>query len=382
MYSLILLLSLLFFGWLVVENRLARHYRQRIAHVIHVNGTRGKSSVTRLIDAGLRAGGLRVFCKTTGTVPMTIGTDGIDRPIRRFGCANIREQLSILRQAAQSGAEVLVIECMAVDPAYQKVAQHRMLCADIGVITNVRLDHTDVMGETLPEIAEALSNTVPRGGVLFTAEQDQFPVLERAAQRLGTRAVSIRPDAQTGSSLSAVDFPENVALALAVCEHLGVSEEDARAGMAVYKRDPYALSFYRLENGGLFVNGLSINDPQSTRMVYESLVQPLGLTEKRVTLLLNNRGDRAARTMQMAELAEAVAPVRIWMLGANSGMLTRRLQMQMGEGTPPIKWFQSVDQLDFSIINQQDVIFAAGNIAKQGKELIERIKQEGEPYVL
>ncbi|MCI9160422.1 MAG: poly-gamma-glutamate synthase PgsB, partial [Anaerotruncus sp.] len=195
MYSLILLLSLLFFGWLVVENRLARHYRQRIAHVIHVNGTRGKSSVTRLIDAGLRAGGLRVFCKTTGTVPMTIGTDGIDRPIRRFGCANIREQLSILRQAAQSGAEVLVIECMAVDPAYQKVAQHRMLCADIGVITNVRLDHTDVMGETLPEIAEALSNTVPLGGVLFTAEQDQFPVLERAAQRLGTRAVRIRPDA-------------------------------------------------------------------------------------------------------------------------------------------------------------------------------------------
>lgn len=56
--------------------------------------------------------------------------------------------------------------------------------------------------------------------------------------------------------------------------------------------------------------------------------------------------------------------------------------MRMGEGTPPIKWFQSVDQLDFSIINQQDVIFAAGNIAKQGKELIERIKQEGEPYVL
>ena len=36
---------------------------------IHVNGTRGKSSVTRLIAAGLRAGGKRTFAKTTGTAP-------------------------------------------------------------------------------------------------------------------------------------------------------------------------------------------------------------------------------------------------------------------------------------------------------------------------
>ncbi len=381
MYRIILLLSFLFFGWLTVENRLACHYRRQLAHVIYVNGTRGKSSVTRLIDAGLRAGGLRVFCKTTGTVPMTIGVDGVERPIRRLGCANIREQLSILRQAARDGAQVLVIECMAVDPAYQWISQHRMLHADTGVITNVRLDHTDVMGETLSEIAEALSNTIPRGGVLFTAEQEQFSVFEGTARRLGSRAVCVRPDADT-SSLAAIDFPENVALALAVCDHLGVPEKAARAGMAHYQRDPYALAFYRLGNGGLFVNGLSINDPQSTRMVYESLLQPLGLAEKQVTLLLNNREDRVARTIQMAELAEAVAPARIWMLGANGGMLARKIRTRMGAGTPPICRFQSIDDLDFSDINQQDVIFAAGNIAKQGKELIERVRQEGEPYVL
>ena len=39
-----------------------RHRRQlaRIPKRIHVNGTRGKSSVTRLIAAGLRAAGLRL----------------------------------------------------------------------------------------------------------------------------------------------------------------------------------------------------------------------------------------------------------------------------------------------------------------------------------
>ena len=48
---------------------------------IHVNGTRGKSSVTRLIAAGLRAGGKRTFAKTTGTAPRVIDSIGIDRII-------------------------------------------------------------------------------------------------------------------------------------------------------------------------------------------------------------------------------------------------------------------------------------------------------------
>ncbi|MCH2454865.1 MAG: poly-gamma-glutamate synthase PgsB, partial [Idiomarina sp.] len=39
----------------------------RIPVRVHVNGTRGKTSVTRLIAAGLRAGGKRVCAKTTGS---------------------------------------------------------------------------------------------------------------------------------------------------------------------------------------------------------------------------------------------------------------------------------------------------------------------------
>lgn len=66
--------------------------------MVHVNGTRGKSTVSRLIEAGLRAGGLRVFCKTTGTDPMTIDVKGREEPIHRRGKANIKEQIAILRR--------------------------------------------------------------------------------------------------------------------------------------------------------------------------------------------------------------------------------------------------------------------------------------------
>ena len=60
-----LAISLCFAG--VLEFQLHKRSLNLIPLRIHVNGTRGKSSVTRLIAAGLREGGMRTFAKTTGT---------------------------------------------------------------------------------------------------------------------------------------------------------------------------------------------------------------------------------------------------------------------------------------------------------------------------
>ena len=106
MKPITLLIALLALGWLAYlawEARCAAKARASLAHVVHVNGTRGKSTVSRLIEAGLRAGGLRVFCKTTGTDPMTINVAGVEEPLRRRGKANIKEQVGILRRAAGVG---------------------------------------------------------------------------------------------------------------------------------------------------------------------------------------------------------------------------------------------------------------------------------------
>lgn len=130
----ILLLWLIWLAYLAVESARTRRARKKLPHIIHVNGTRGKSTVSRLIAAGLRAGGISVFCKTTGTDPMVIDVDGREQPIHRRGPANIKEQIRILRQAAEQGAQVLVVECMAVRPELQQAAQSSILKADIGVI--------------------------------------------------------------------------------------------------------------------------------------------------------------------------------------------------------------------------------------------------------
>jgi poly-gamma-glutamate synthase PgsB/CapB len=367
----IVALVTLFWGRLYAEAKQARLSRAQLAHVIHVNGTRGKTTVTRLIAAGLRAGGLRVFCKTTGTVPMVIDTDNIERPIVRRGRSNIKEQLKVMREAAKQSADVLVVECMAVNPVLQFVAQHRMLCADIGVITNVRLDHTDVMGKTLPEICNSLSQTIPQEGVLFTADADFYDQLRENAKPLKTEVHLARDD----GSLPDFDFPENIALALAVCGHLGVPRDIALEGMRTFHRDPYALSLHRV-GAGLFINGMSINDPQSTMMVYKELSEKLDLTGRRLILLINNRPDRAERTQDMIGLALALEPDEIRVLGASRRYMRRKLLRKMAS-PPPIRLLPDATAAHPSSLGPNEVMFAVGNIADGGKKLMEIVEREG-----
>ena len=374
MTVIIAVLAALWLLVLVMESRAARRARRALPHVVHVNGTRGKSSVSRLIDAGLRAGGLRVFCKTTGTDPMTIDVSGQEEPIRRRGRANIKEQLAILNRAAAQRADVLVVECMAVLPELQYTAQHRMLCADIGVITNVRRDHTDVMGDTLPEIAQALSNTVPRGGVLLTGEQACADVLKEKALALGSRFIQALPDGTEPD----FDFPDNIALALAVCAELGVPRETALTGMRQYRRDPYALSLHRC-GGALYVNALSVNDIQSTALVWERLRGRAELAGRRLTVLVNNRPDRGSRTRDMAQACAKLRPRRVLLLGAGQAFMRARLKKLLPDAALiPLKGAAQLDWNDFS---EQDVVFMIGNIAGEGRTLMTRLREEGELLV-
>ena len=109
--KLIILLLLLLICLGVWETARHRWFLRQIPVRVHVNGSRGKSSVSRLIAAGLRGGDLRVVAKTTGSAAAVIHTDGSETPVVRRGGPNIREQLRVIRDAAREGCDALVIEC-------------------------------------------------------------------------------------------------------------------------------------------------------------------------------------------------------------------------------------------------------------------------------
>ena len=108
----------------VIEQRVHTRRLRTIPERVLVNGIRGKSSITRLCAGALRGGGLVVVAKTTGTAARFIYPDATEEPVyRKFGIANVVEQIGIVRRAAAYRPDVLVIECMAVMPALQEINQ-------------------------------------------------------------------------------------------------------------------------------------------------------------------------------------------------------------------------------------------------------------------
>ncbi len=274
---------------------------------IHVNGTRGKSSVTRLIGAALREGGIQTITKVTGTYPRLILENGCEVGIYRKAGANIIEQLSIIKFASKRKAQAIVMECMAVQPQYQWITETKMLHSTISVITNVRLDHIDVMGYTLPEIAEALGNTIPRKQHLFTAEKLLFNNLKEVSEKRNTFIHLADDHSVTEEEMKGITYiehKENVALALAISEHLGIDRKVALTGMYKAIPDAGALKLSRVnvfQKKINFFNAFAANDPQSTLMIWEKIKQEIGLRGVKI-IVLNTRQDRLDRAKQLTGL--------------------------------------------------------------------------------
>ncbi|MBK6848038.1 MAG: poly-gamma-glutamate synthase PgsB [Proteobacteria bacterium] len=286
-------------------------HRRRLARIpvrVHVSGTRGKSSLTRLIAAGLRRHGVTTAAKTTGTLPRMILPDGRELPVFRPAGPNIIEQIRIVSAAHALGAQAMVLECMALQPELHWLAEHKLVRATHGVITNVRADHLDVMGPTVADVGRALAGMIPVGGVLITAEREQLSILREAAADRGTRLVTVEDEdlaavsAEELARFGHTEHGENVALALKVLAELGVPRATALEGMAAADPDPGALTEAELDFFGrrvVFVNAFAANDPLSTERIWR-LVRDRHAGIGRTIALFNLRADRPSRTVQLA----------------------------------------------------------------------------------
>ena len=300
---------------------------------ILVNGTRGKSSVVRLIAAGLNAGGISAVAKTTGSATRLILPDGTEETLARNGPVNIIEQVGVVRRAEKLRPRALVVECMSLRPELQRTEAARLIQPHITVITNVGPDHHDVMGADLAAVAKALSGTIPRQGQLFTAEQDFFAVLEKEAIARDTAAHFIDAAEQDFSSLKLgyIEHPENLALALAVCQQVGVDREAALSGFQRARPDPGVLRMITGERNGIavsFVNAFAANDPVSIAKIWRLLRLDQPDPGRRVVAILNLRRDRPHRNAQLlAMLGCDICADEICLIGDSpAGIRARLLQ--------------------------------------------------------
>ncbi|MDA8746068.1 poly-gamma-glutamate synthase PgsB [Rubripirellula amarantea] len=373
-----------------IESHLHNRLLSRIPYRIHVNGTRGKSSVTRLIAAGLRAGGIRTCAKTTGTVPRMIFPDGSEYPVYRPSRSNIIEQLRVVKAAAATKAQALVIECMALNPQLQSVCELKIVKSTHGVCTNARPDHLDVMGPTEVDVARAMAGTVPVGGKFYTAEQDHLGVFQAAARDRGTEVNAIADEQVASvtwddlSGFAHIEHPDNVALALKVCLDLGVRRQTALEGMWAATPDAGVLQMYSVrqqEREIAFVNGFAANDPESTGHNWNMVVGRFTGFEQRVALF-NCRADRTDRSIQLADACLKWQPAdRYVLVGSATDVFAKRA---LANGMNPARLLSAERLPTENVLNNIEqqagrsaMVMGMGNIAGPGMQIIDYFRSRG-----
>ena len=178
-----------------------------------VGGTNGKGSVLALAGSALRAAGVRVGESPKPHLvsyrerlvidgqPVDPGTFArlvneilplADRVARRHGEPTEFELLTavIFRWFAESGVDVALVE---VGLGGRLDATHAW-DGGVAVITNVALDHTDLLGGTIPLIAREKAAIIGRGDLAVTGAQT--PALEfirRRARRMGAPLREVPP---------------------------------------------------------------------------------------------------------------------------------------------------------------------------------------------
>jgi poly-gamma-glutamate synthase PgsB/CapB len=283
--------------WLLEYHRLSV-LRQSIPIRIGVTGTRGKSSLVRMLAGAFRANGMAVFAKTSGSRACMILPDGSEVAVHRNGLPSILEQKRILSLAAKSGCTVLVCEIMSIRPEYQEIESRQILGLTHCVVTNCRIDHPE-HGTSKDSVARCFSTSVPVHGTVFCPEKELRPVLVRSAEALSSELVAVDSSDLGKDSMSAievgrvdhVELGENGALARGVCEAFGLDDRLSFSGMMAATGDVGALRAWDVD-GVVCVSAFAANDIESTRLLLDRI--PAG---RRIGLL-NLRADRPERTRQ------------------------------------------------------------------------------------
>lgn len=375
--------------------RLIRHIPLRIA----VTGTRGKSSVTRLIAAGLSAGGYHVVAKTTGSKAVIILPSGIEVPIHRFGQPTILEQKKVLKLACREHSNAIVVEVMSIHPEMYAVELQRILQPSTVVVTNVRLDHVEALGETLEQAGLVFARGIPNSCQRVLVLKNECPqiLLETLSKRgIHSRVVSSEAYSKLLAKYNRVKYHEwesNLALALATCEEAGISPEKALEGMLQTRPDFGALKIWSIPiytSPWFAVNAFAANDPTSTKMILDLIKVWNQSMDLPIFGLLNLRADRTDRTLQWIEAFRTEIRYDfdyVFVSGSGAIAAARKLRKNLQcpvRALRPYKFLapENIMKTITSTSMRGGIIFGFGNIGGLGALLVEYWEKIGEPICL
>ncbi len=181
---------------------------QRSFRAIHIVGTNGKSSTTRYAAAVLRAAGLRDAAYLSPHITgfpervlisgRPVSTDAFGAAVERVRAESRRlpaalgpvTQFEVLTVAAFVAMHEAGVEAAAVEAGLGgRLDATNVLAAPVVVLTNVGLEHTEVLGDTREQIFAEKAAVIARGADAVFGPLDGLEVAaEEVCARAGARA--------------------------------------------------------------------------------------------------------------------------------------------------------------------------------------------------
>jgi dihydrofolate synthase / folylpolyglutamate synthase len=183
---------------------------------VHIGGTSGKGSTSTMIAAALQRSGKRTGLHTKPhlrSMTERARIDGVAISEERFG-ALLEEMMPAIERTAQAHGRPTYYETLLaltlfyfaqekVDVAVVEVGLGgrldgtNVIVPVVAAITSVGLDHTDVLGDTIEEIAREKAGIAKPGVPLVIAADNgaAFDVIADEARRVGAPIVDARAEA-------------------------------------------------------------------------------------------------------------------------------------------------------------------------------------------
>ena len=288
--GLFLLLLVFWAGFIIylfAEKYRLDQYKKSIPIRIAVNGTRGKTGAARMIASALRANGIKVCAKTSGSETRFINPDGSEETVPRTGSPSVIEQVRMMRKASALGAKAIVYEIMGIQPEHQILESKKIINPAYTVIVNARIDHPE-QGESKAEVMKNYLSAVPTGSRIF------------------------RPP-------NTDENYDKTRLVLELCRSLGLDEELCGKAIHEAEMDKGAFRIFHCEKTH-YCNLFAVNDVQSTRFLMDRLYPGYRVG------LFNSRLDRPWRSLQFVKAAQdgLFDDIRFFFVMGNGAALFRR----------------------------------------------------------
>lgn len=355
--DLIIVLMVVLLVLSLMESILHSVALKKIPYRILVNGTRGKTTTTRLIAAALRDKGIRTYAKTTGSDAQIIKDDGSVVPLKRRRGVKLTENISFVHKAAKAGCQCIVVECMALHEESQRMMALKFIRPTHTIIINTLSDHMDAMGETRKDVAWTLSQSVSKDTKLYVTEDFYDSLSVNSYNKVDVRHYDLK------SSVSVAD--EDVSLAISVLRDFSITEEEVFEAAKHITPDIGLYDRFDFSHGAVLYPTFSINDEENME---KKVIDVYKERNEKISLIFNNRKDREFRIYYLRNLITRNRDKisRVYIIGDYRNKVARYIGRKCSIET----LVTSPEQLKDMMTDKAEVFIGLGNIKGAGERLI------------